>query len=350
MKIRIAMLDSDRSYLNRIQSVFENRYSENLELYTFTDTEQAISEIVKNRISVLLVSDSIDFDMFLVPTRCTAVYFVESPKVDSINGVQAVCKYQKPDLIYKQIQSIYAEKNDVNVVFRSQNGNAKIIAFQSPCGGCGTSTAAAACALHYAKLGKKTIYLNLEANGIAETYFHGAGQSTLRDVITTMQMGRNLFLKLESYVKQDRGVDYYAQSQAALDMVEFSDEDILSLTELIEKEGNYDVIVLDLDFSLKNSSVAILRMANAIVWVGNGSRECNAKLLRAYESLEILEQKQEFPLMNRMTLIHNRSGGNVELSDAVEVRHILRIPNLSGTTEQVMEQMALMPQFDQILE
>ena len=43
MKIRLAILEKDPSYLNRIVTAFSAKYSDNLEIYSFTNQELALS-------------------------------------------------------------------------------------------------------------------------------------------------------------------------------------------------------------------------------------------------------------------------------------------------------------------
>ena len=92
-----------------------------------------------------------------------------------------------------------------------------MIIFSSPSGGVGTSSMAAACAVHYAMQGKKVLYLNLEKFGSADVFFSGEGQFDMSDIIYTLKSKKtNLALKLESCVKQDiSGVYFYSQSKRA---------------------------------------------------------------------------------------------------------------------------------------
>ena len=40
MKIKLLILDKDKSYLNRIASVFYTKYPDKFEIYTFTEQEK----------------------------------------------------------------------------------------------------------------------------------------------------------------------------------------------------------------------------------------------------------------------------------------------------------------------
>ena len=45
MKIKLALLDSDVNYLNRIVNAFNTKYAEKFEIYSFTKYENAIAEL-----------------------------------------------------------------------------------------------------------------------------------------------------------------------------------------------------------------------------------------------------------------------------------------------------------------
>lgn len=122
------------------------------------------------KIEVLVASDAFDIDFKKLPKRCGFAYFVDSMDVDTLNGQHAICKFQKADLIYKQILSVFSE-NAANVSgLKFGDDNCKILFFQAVSGGAGASTMAAACAAHFAAKGKRTLYLNLERFGSSDIF------------------------------------------------------------------------------------------------------------------------------------------------------------------------------------
>ena len=62
MRIKLALLDKDQNYLNRIVSVFNTKYSDKLEIYSFTNTENALATLDSARIDVLVASDVFEID------------------------------------------------------------------------------------------------------------------------------------------------------------------------------------------------------------------------------------------------------------------------------------------------
>lgn len=353
MKIKLAILEKDQSYLNRIVSAFSTKYADKLEIYSFTDPQVAISTLDNSRIDVLVASDAFEIDIKSLPARCAFAYFVDSADIDTENDQRAICKFQKADLIYKQIISLYSEKAGSISGLKLGDDSAKIIVFASPCGGTGASTMAAACAKHFASNGKNTLYLNLENYGSSDVYFQADGQFDMSDIIFALKSKKtNLSLKLEGSVKQDQcGVNFYSQSKLALDMLELTPEDLLRLVSEIKLTGSYDRIVIDMDFSMNKEIMKIYRQAHAWVWVGDGSETSNMKIFRAYNAIATLEAKAESPLTNRLCLIYNKfSSKSSKALDGIELKNIGGAPRYEhASVEQVLDQLKSMDMFDKII-
>ena len=353
MKIKLAILEKDKSYLTRIVSAFGTKYADKLEIYSFTDLEVALSNINTAKIDVLVANDGFDIDAAQIPARCGFAYFVDSIDVDMVKDQRAICKFQKADLIYKQILSVYSEKASSITGFKMNSDEGKVVVFCSPSGGVGASTAAAACAMHMAEAGKKTLYLNLEKFGASDLFFEGEGQFDMSDIIFALKSKKaNLHLKLESCVKQDHsGVYFYSQPKLALDIMELSTEDILRLLSEVQLMGEYNYIIIDTDFALTKDMLSLYRKAQDIVLVGDGSELSNSKVRRAYEALSIMEQNADAPLTNRMVFMYNKASSKTGQTLGVEgIRELGGAPKYErATTAQILSQLAPMSLFDAIL-
>lgn len=353
MKIKLAILEKDQSYLNRIGIAFSRKYADKLEIYSFTDLNIAFSTLESSRIDILLASDAFDIDVSTLPKRCAFAYFVDAADIDTINGQYAICKFQKADLIYKQILGIYSENAGSVSGLKIGDDSTKVIAFSSPNGGVGTSSVAAACAAHFAARGFRTLYLNLEKFGSSDVFFTAEGQFDMSDIIYVLKSKKaNLALKLESCVKQDRsGVFFYSQSKIALDMLEFGPEDMKRFISELKLMGSYDYIVLDMDFSMKAEMMKLYKMAHAVIWVGDGTELSNIKIVRAYQALAIMEQNAESPLTGRLSLIYNKfSNKTGQTIGDIGLKYIGGAPFYMHTgTKQIVEQLATMDMFDKII-
>ena len=353
MKIKVAILERDRSYLTRIVSVFGTKYADKLELYSFTDPQIAVGTLNSSKIDVLLASDAFDIDVKALPNRCAFAYLVDAVGIEAINNQTAICKFQKADLIYKQILSVYAEKATAILGFTPGADKGSVIVFASPAGGVGTSTVAASCALHFAKAGNKVLYLNLETFGSADLFFAGDGSFDLSDIIFALKSKKsNLHLKLSGCVKKDlRGVEFFSQPKIVLDRLELNEEEIGRLLQEVKLGGDYDYIILDMDFSLQQKVLDVYRKAQMLVMVSDGSPAGNLKIKRAYEALATIDGSKDAPLTSRMGVIYNRfSSKRGEMAQIENLRTIGGVPVYTGgTTEQILDQISAMEMFDDIL-
>lgn len=353
MKIKLAILEKDAAYLNRVVSVFSTKYAENFEIYSFTSQDTALATLGEAKIDVLLADDSYEIDPKQLPRRCAMAYFVESADIEMLRDQPAIFKYQKIDLIYKQILSIYAEKASSVSGLRMNDDSCKVVAFCSAAGGVGSSSLAAACAMSFAARGSRTIYLNLEKFGSSEVFFSGEGQFTMSDVVFAIKSRKsNLALKLESFVRKDPcGVFFFEPSRLALDVIEMSSEEIIRLVTELQVTGSYEYIVLDCDFALDRGALNIFRKTHALILVSDGSEIANIKTTRAVEALTTVEQNEDAPLTNRLKLIYNRfSNKSGRALDNLGVPELGGAPRYGqATTREIIRQLSGMRLFDQIL-
>ncbi|MBR1864398.1 MAG: chromosome partitioning protein ParA [Ruminococcus sp.] len=350
MKIKIAILDRDSNYLSRMVSAFAARYSEKIELYSFTDLEQAYACLRESKIDVFLASTDFDIDTGRIPPRCIFAYFVENSDIETFKDQRAISKFQKADLIYKQILGLYAEISSLVTGVRLKSDNAAMIyAFMPASGGVGSSTVAAAFARNQAMQGRKTLYFNFELYGCADLFFSGEGQSTLSDIIYTLNSKKtNLGIKLESSVKQDQcGVYFYSSPEIALDMMELGDKDKLRILNEITSTADYQVIVLDLDFDLGKERLDLLKLVDGIVFVSDGSQISRVKTARVSNALKAVEEQTEIWLTSKSYILYNKfSSKTSQALNSLEWKFLGGVPKYEGAaTQQIVAQIAGMDVF-----
>lgn len=346
MKIKLAILDQDKSYLGRLANVLSSKYADKFEVYSFSDLEIAIQNTASSKVDVLIASDIFDIDINQIPGRCAFAYLVDSQDIDEYKSQRTICKYQKVDQIYKQILSLYSENAGSVTGLKLTDEDCRIIIFSSPCGGTGTSTMAAACAVHNAAAGKRTLYLNLERFGSSNAFFAADGQFDMSDIIFVLKSKKaNLQMKLESCVRQDKsGVFFFSESKIALDMLELKTDEIIKLISELRLTGAYDCIIIDIEFGLDEDKMKIFAQGHAVVLVSDGSRNANTKLIRAYNALITMEEGKEVTISGRMSYVFNRFSNKT--GDAVE---IAGLKNIGGApryehadNEQIVAQLSKM--------
>lgn len=353
MKIKLAILDGDKGYLNRMLTAFGNRYADRLEIYSFQKLEIAMENLDKTKIDVLVANEAFVIDTEKIPRGCGFAYLVDSPDIESVREERAICKYQKAELIYKQILSLYSEKTEKVSGLQFGENACKVIAFVSPGGGVGSSTAAAAAAIHLALNQKKVLYLNMEHFGNPDVFFSAEGQGDFSDIIYTLKSKKgNLPLKLESLVKQDSsGVCFYSGTKLALDMTEMKQDEMKQLIEDIKNYGEYQYLVLDMDFSLGRSVINTMKLCHEIVIVTDGSDIANVKLDRAVQAFEVMDLKEDNKILPRCVLLYNRFSSRTSHKVSIQsIKELGGIPRFEGfSIRKLLAQLAGLEVFNALI-
>lgn len=335
MKIRLAILESDLFYLNRIANVINTKYTDKLELYSFTTEEKIYDELSRQKIDVFLANGEFEIDMQKIPARCEFAYLVDSVDIQSLRGKPALCKFQKVELIYKQILSMFSEKAAI-ITGNNMSGRGKAILFTGVAGGVGCSSAAAACAVYFAVKGKKTIYLNLESLGDADCYFRGEGQGNFSDIIYAVKSKKvNLPMKLDSLVKQDStGVYFFSACNTALDMLELKSEEIKHLIEDLRSSCGYEYIILDMDMRFGNELMQWFKNSDDVVLVSDGAETANIKIKRMLRAMRLLEEQGNERWMYDISILYNRFNSRTSVkTDGLDIREIGGIKRYEDYTE-----------------
>jgi len=353
MKIKVAILDQDEEYLKRLTSGFTQRYGNELEIRTYTKQETAQEALLPERIDVFLAEDIFEIDVKSIPERCGFAYLVDKLDVRTIKGHKAICKFQKVDVIYKEILNLYADYVGSITNVSADDSKTRVISFISPTGGSGSSTVAAACALHFAQQGKKAFYLSLDPFDITDSLFQGEGKFDFSEIVFALKSKKiNLDLKLKSVVKRDyTGVFFISGSKIALDMVGLNGEELSDLLKGIKDSGEFDDIIVDVPFEFSKECIKLLRdFSNEVVITENDTQDSICRTGRFLEALDIYETKEAAPLIHRICLILNRTMGQMPYMGNTAERILGMTPDYGRgfTRRQVAEKLSTLTLFDQI--
>lgn len=355
MNVRLAILDGDNNYLGRLTGALSLQYGDTLQIHGFTDPDAAINALAEERIQVFLADEGFSIDTEKLPDNCGFAYLVSGTGVDALNGRRAICKFQRADTLYRAIVDIFSESAGNHISLHSEGGGQSgLVIFASPCGGVGTTSMAAGYAVHMAAEGKRVFYLNLEQFNSADALFSGEGQLGMDDVIYAMKSKKsNLALKLEGCARRDAsGVYFFSAPKVALDLMELTGAERVELIQILRDSGNYDIVVVDMGFALDAETLKVFYQADAMVWVGDGSESANQKTVRAYHALQVLEQREDRSLANRLRILYNKfSNKTGQLITQLDGKKLGGVPRLEhATPAQVRAHLARQRFLDQILE
>jgi len=348
MKIRLAILDEDKKFLDRLSSKLSGEYEGKFELYLFSNMDLAIEHVNQSSVEVFLASENFDIDRDSIPERCGFAYFSTSKSVKRIRNVEAVCKFQSIDSLYKAIIGLYSDHTSSVKLF-SDDGDASIVCFTAAAGGNGCSTCAAAFAKTCARKGKKTLYLNLNPFEDVSLFFSADGTFTFSDVIYSVKQKSNLSLKIESCVKKDEsGVYFFSSPESPMHMAEMNSEDVEFLTSSLGKSSQFDVVIIDVGFTLEEKVSIALKNSSIVVFVSNGSEASNKKFVKAFEALGIMEKKMDTSLIYKTKIFYNKF--STSYSTKVEICEPIGVcPRISNAdSKQIVEQMVQRDLFSEI--
>lgn len=352
MKLKVAVLSQDANYLNRLLKNFQLKYTDQINMYVFSDIETFYQSLKSVYVDVLLVESTLKVDMDKVAESIAVGYLCDRMDIEEINGFSAICKFQKIDTIYKLILGIYAEKSS-NIKVKKKGSSVQITMFTSVQGGSGTSTAAAAYALKHASKNRKVFYLNLEKFGQSDWYFSGEGVMSFSDVIYSLKSRKsNLIIKLESTIRTDQsGVDFFMPCKNAYDMLELKDDEIGNLIQGLSQVKAYDEIIIDLSGDFTDRMQMLMReYADTIIYVSDGSVTGNGKFQRFCQVIRVMEQRQKENILGKVILLYNRyssrGSSQLERTPVAVAGGIHRFEGVTG--RELAEQIAQTEAFETI--
>ena len=316
MKIRVGLFDQDIRYVNKLVNYFNVHYSDSLEMHTFSKIDAVLEQIKKRRIDLLLINPDCVEEPIDLPQSISMAYLSTSAGIDTIKGKKTICKYQKAELIYKEILNLYSEL-DKGISIKAWQGNCDMHVFIGASGGVGTSTIAAACARNLAENGRKVLYLNLESTGIVDEFFNGEISQGLSDMLYAIKSNHsNLILKLTSMVDKDQcGVFFLHPFTVSLDEEEMTAEELETLIDTLVSTGDFDSIVVDMDSNASEKRNLIANRADNIFVISSGLPISNRKLSKKLQEFVLIDERDDSRQFPHVQVMYNRFGSSSVLAN-----------------------------------
>ena len=350
MKIKVLIVDSDATYVEKLVSVFNAKYADKLQVLSFTSLEKAVAEIKDKKVDLCIVDKSMNIEDYPALKKNGLVYFIDRAGIEQVDDYKAINKYQKPDVIYRKILSIYSEIAPNIKIERNKEGGSKIVTFTSFSGGVGTSSAAVAYAIRKAQ-DYSVFYFNLEKLGDSNLFFSSNNSYTLSDIIYAIKSKKgNVEMKIESCLETSKErVNFIPSPSVALDFMELNNDEIVELINIIANMG-YDYLVIDINFDFEKLEKKIMELADDIVLVLDGSEIGNSKFDRGYNVLKVLQDSGDIAFIGKLNLLYNQfSNKTCKKLVNLDIKEIGGIPRFEhATTEQVIESIANFEELDKI--
>ena len=316
MKIKLIIGGQDKRYLSMLTMFMEHNHMEQIEVQSFSQPDLFMDNIKTNIPDVILIDEQFPVNVEEVKKYGVVGYLCNQFQDDKKDGIRCIEKYKKPDLIFKDLLDLYAERGGT-LEIGGNNEGCELIMVTSFSGGTGASTFAAALSKKSALMNKKVLYLNFERVGMSSDFFNGQGTYNFDEVIYALKSQKtSLLLKLQSAVRRDTsGVYYYAPCSSPMYMMELTNNEIMQLLEAVCKQKEYDRIIVDMGYETNEDFLKLLSMMSRIVIVSDGSQIANTKFKRAVEILEYMETVNDSKITHHMQLLYNRFSSSKNTSN-----------------------------------
>lgn len=338
MKIRLAILENDKLYVERLLSYYGKYYADKLEIYAYSEYGKLENAMESTHFDVLLTTQECVPAEAELPEYMGLLYLVEQNDIEKIKDIPAAGKYQKPETVYRQILAVYSSRTDKTFSKKNiKDKECRLFLVTSPSGGVGTSTMAVSMSHFFAGQGKKTLYISLEENGAQDMFFDGVNPQGFSDIIYLLKSRKsNIALRAESIVQRASGGAYYfKQCKNILDMGELNREDVKSLLREICMLGDYDFVIADMGARFTNSYLYVAECADTILTVCDGTEIGLKKLHQFVEAIEILDSQQQKNLMPRLSLVYNKfSSKTGKLYENARIQVLGGIQKFEGANEK----------------
>ena len=308
MKMKLVICTADENYASRFIDYFNVHYGEKMELSQFTDVGFLAQFIREERPDLCLIDEYLMEQKEGVLGENSNYILLCNQREALYEDVPCIFKYQKAELIYKEILNHYADKKGGRRVTSAVSGDlAKTYAFCSVGGGAGATTVALAYAAHLAKE-KRVLYFGFQQYGNADAVLCGEGNGSFDDVIFALSNKRgDLRMKIESIVRTSKEkIDYFKACENPLDLQELTREDIERLLTEVVASGMYQAVIFDIDSRIGLLELEIMKAVDQIVVVSEGNDSSAMKFEKFYTLINVIQSKEDIDLIGKMALFYNK--------------------------------------------
>ncbi|OXM17300.1 ParA family protein [Paenibacillus herberti] len=243
-------------------------------------------------VHLLLVQPVLLMEAGALPCDMTAIALVR--RKGEGDGLPELLQYQPLPELLACIEALHAGKPDR---LRLHDSGTAILAVYDPVGGAGKTT----CSLWLARLagerGKRTLYLNLERYNTSELQLqeHGAAahEGGLEALLYALKAGKpdlgEQIVRLRRYSRIMK-TDYFGEAPGPEERTAMTGEDADLLLQTLAGCGMYDLIIVDLDSSLDETTAAIWSRSDAVCWLSEASPSSMKK-----SRLALKEAQRRYP-------------------------------------------------------
>lgn len=319
-KIRIVVADSNLNYLESLASYLRKSSDGSRFIVTYFSSNEKLKTFIEvgENIDILLISSELYHSVSL-PSLDASVILLEDDKLaNNVDGLASVYRYQRLNQLVSNVLAIYYEKNQAAGKLLARSKQTKVLSVYSPVGGSGKTTVAVNLCKQLALNNSKVFYLNLELFNSTKLYFSSAEDNPSLQIFYYVKAeSSQLLSKIEALKKYDpySMVDYFDLEISADELSELNESDVKILINGIVETGAYDYVVVDLDSSLHQRNIAVIKECDQIIWNISNDIQSFLKSKSFFEEEEKLIGKENIVKDKLLVILNKYTGtmvGNME--------------------------------------
>ena len=414
MQIRVAILDQDQNYQNRVLVALREKFSKKLQVFPCNSTEDVLSVIEAHEVKVFAINKMINYDISQIPEECAIVYLSELKSVKEEDGTPVVCKYQKVKNIASELYNIgknydklLAEKKEAERKAEAERLEAErkaeeerleaerkaeeerleaerkaaeeeqkrleeerkaeeerirekrrtpdVYAFISAGNSEGSTTTGISLAIANADDNTNILYLDFKQFSTMRRFFDVSRTDVpFSDILTKAANGELTKEDLEKAIITDMkfGFDFINNEDCAFELVMYLENGFKKLYETIGELENYDIIIVNLESAISKINFSVLDVAKKVIFVGSGLPDSNKNIERNIEIIKKYDEVNDCSYIEKTNILYNRFvNRNCSVLHLSGVNVIGEINVIKEKTEQrVLDTMSKMAIFGQIVE
>jgi hypothetical protein len=335
--MKIAVYDQDSYYAGKLCSIMSEKYGPEMEFVQME--KQEIADALENDFySVYLLSrdaETLDRHEKAVGILCG------SPEEVKEAGKTGILKYQNAVGIEKAIRACYDAWKIYNIDLDDME-LPQIITFFSIGGGMGSSTVAKGAAEHYALQGAGVLYMNFKP--FAPTGYFAEGGTTIAQLMKDIDGKEGELHQLISEVRKDDAGVAALKNDLTPELLE--ELDMRKFIGMISSVAHYKYVILDVQISTGAWLSDILKLADRICVVLDGSGPSLKRLMYARRYLAQIDESLE----DKLKLIYNKFHAMPTVSPEIQKKVAGGIVYVeSGTVQDVVQKVRNMKFLDTIV-
>lgn len=306
--IKLIIMDDDDEYSFNLCSFLTHNYSESL-LVNFCSNSSKIEEwIEKHNPDLILTSEKHYYDICKKFDK-TIILLSKGSNPTDLKDIPTIYKYSNINKLAGMVIDKFTSSG--NIIKNIKEKTAKIVTVYSASGCVGKTTIARILSSICSLTGLKVFYLNLEQFQFSNFNFTCYNDYSLSDVLYYVrEKDKNLSTKLIQMRCQDNSsnVFFFMTPNNPFEINDILPEDIDFLLKILQNSGEYDLIVIDMDSHINNTTLEVFHISDEILYILENEEICLHKTNIFLEGLSKLSSSsnQLTYLLQKIVYVANK--------------------------------------------